>query len=301
MNFKIVKNFIRKIIFKNKKIKNPTIYMTILAKDEADIIEKNIIFHKEMGVDGFIVTDNNSSDGTREIFQKYFEKGWIKEIIDEESDDYQQVKWVDRMIRIAKDKYKADWIINVDADEFWVCKNSNYKDILKKISTNVVKCKSYNILPLDEKNFLNNVKLIKNVEKCLEYELSKFSLYLKQMDKVMHRSKNYKLIKMGNHNVEMNFRSILETDEILIYHYNIRGLNHFKNKMINGGEAVEKNLKLGKEIAYHWRYFYEGFKAGTIDLDEEYKKVIGLDYIDKFEKLGVYEESTVIKDFFLNK
>jgi hypothetical protein len=68
--------------------------------------------------------------------------------------------------------------------------------------------------------------------------------------------------------------------------------------MINGGKSVEKNLKLGKGVAYHWRYFYEGFKNGTINLDEEYKKVVGLNYIDEFEKLGVYEDSTLIRDFF---
>lgn len=54
--------------------------MTLLVRNEADIIETNLLFHRQMGVDGFIVTDNNSTDETANILRKYYEKGWIKEI-----------------------------------------------------------------------------------------------------------------------------------------------------------------------------------------------------------------------------
>lgn len=91
--------------------------MTLLVKDEEDIIEENLRFHRSMGVDGFIVTDNNSTDKTPEILKKYKEKGWILEIIEEKATGYEQKKWVHRMIKIAKNKYKAKWIINADADE----------------------------------------------------------------------------------------------------------------------------------------------------------------------------------------
>ena len=68
--------------------------------------------------------------------------------------------------------------------------------------------------------------------------------------------------------------------------------------MINGGIAVEKNLKQGKIVADHWVYFYKGFRDGIIDLDKEYEKVIGSEYLDEFEQMGVFEESTIIRDFF---
>ena len=53
-------NYINLQFFKHETIVNPLLIMTILAKDEADIIEEQIKFHKNMGVDSFIVTDNNS-------------------------------------------------------------------------------------------------------------------------------------------------------------------------------------------------------------------------------------------------
>ena len=61
-----------------KPTPNPHLVMTLLVNNEADILEKHIRFHKAMGVEDFIVTDNNSTDGTIDILEKYAAKGWIK-------------------------------------------------------------------------------------------------------------------------------------------------------------------------------------------------------------------------------
>ena len=52
-------------IFNAKKSKEKII-MTILAKNEIDVIEENIKFHLKQGIDFIIATDNNSTDGTKE-------------------------------------------------------------------------------------------------------------------------------------------------------------------------------------------------------------------------------------------
>ncbi|MFT6106748.1 MAG: glycosyltransferase involved in cell wall biosynthesis [Rickettsiales bacterium] len=49
--------------------------MTLLARNEEDIIEECIKFHLSHGVDFIIATDNGSIDGTRDVFLKYQEKG----------------------------------------------------------------------------------------------------------------------------------------------------------------------------------------------------------------------------------
>lgn len=101
--------------------------MTLLVKNEESMLEENLLFHKAMGVDSFIITDNNSTDSTPEIIRKYKQKGWIKEVIEEKATDYEQKEWVDRMIWKAKTIYKADWIINADADELWYSPSGNLK------------------------------------------------------------------------------------------------------------------------------------------------------------------------------
>ena len=44
-----------------KQTKEVKLFMTLLVKNEEGMLEENLQFHKAMGVDGFIITDNNST------------------------------------------------------------------------------------------------------------------------------------------------------------------------------------------------------------------------------------------------
>ena len=49
--------------------------LTVLARDEADVIDAQVAFHLNAGVDLVIATDNNSRDGTTEILESYARSG----------------------------------------------------------------------------------------------------------------------------------------------------------------------------------------------------------------------------------
>jgi len=102
--------------------KNLNLVMTILVKNEADIIEANIRTHTKFGVDHFVIMDNNSTDGTREILSK-LQKDFSIVIIDEKG-YYQQKRFMTQLAFEAKRRFKPDWIINSDADEFWLPDNT---------------------------------------------------------------------------------------------------------------------------------------------------------------------------------
>ena len=56
--------------FREWQISKMKLIMTFVVRDEENIIEQNIRFHKAMGVDGFIVLSHNSLDRTNEILEK---------------------------------------------------------------------------------------------------------------------------------------------------------------------------------------------------------------------------------------
>lgn len=92
--------------------------MTLAVRDEADVIEANIRYHLDAGVDFIIATDHRSTDGTTEILRRYERDGRLQ-LIRRHDEAFRQTEWVNEMARLAATSYGADWVINADADEFW--------------------------------------------------------------------------------------------------------------------------------------------------------------------------------------
>ena len=73
---------------------------TLLVRDEADVVDAQIAFHLNAGVDFVIATDNRSEDGTTEILERYAREGHLH-LIRESGDDLRQSEWVTRMAGLA--------------------------------------------------------------------------------------------------------------------------------------------------------------------------------------------------------
>jgi hypothetical protein len=106
--------------------------MTVLARDEADVIDAQLAFHLNAGVDFVIATDNLSVDGTTDIFESYAREGHLH-LIREDSEYLRQADWITRMGRLAATEFGADWVIHSDADEFWWPRGESLKDVLASI------------------------------------------------------------------------------------------------------------------------------------------------------------------------
>jgi hypothetical protein len=109
--------------------------MTLLVRDEADIVDCNLAYHLARGVDAVIVTDHRSQDGTRERLE-----AWARDepervhLLREDGEEVQQAAWVTRMARKAERELDADWILNDDADElYWPEVGDDLKAALAKV------------------------------------------------------------------------------------------------------------------------------------------------------------------------
>jgi hypothetical protein len=106
--------------------------MTLLARDEADIVADQLKFHLNAGVDFVVAMDNLSQDGTTEILESYARDGRLH-LIRQDSEYLRQADWITEMGRLAATDFGADWVVHSDADEFWWPRGESLKDVLASI------------------------------------------------------------------------------------------------------------------------------------------------------------------------
>jgi hypothetical protein len=107
--------------------------LTIAVRDEADIIDINLAYHLNNGVDFVIATDNGSVDGTRDVLERYRREGHLVLLDTTESHVACHGRWITQMARMAATDHGADWVINTDADEFWWPLEGSLKDIFAAV------------------------------------------------------------------------------------------------------------------------------------------------------------------------
>ncbi len=100
-----------------------TVVANIQVGNEVELIEQHIAYHLALGVDGFVIADMASVDGTSEILQRYrddsrfvIRKFERDALIDARGVHTAEVgRWT---LQAARDHFAPDWVIRMDADEF---------------------------------------------------------------------------------------------------------------------------------------------------------------------------------------
>jgi hypothetical protein len=269
-------NPIEKISHKDTKL-----VMTILAKNESDIIRQNIEFHLKHGVDFIIATDNASTDGTREIFREYEKKGKIF-LIDEAGRNKDQKNWVARMGEVAIERFGADIVVHNDADEFWVPASGSLKDdFLAHADADVFVVERVNVIlenrdgkesfPKDTKYVVVNPIRSENVQ---QESREQNIYYFKLGPKIAFMTSigNVRVIQ-GNHAIEDSGKQIRQRsiNNITIYHFPVRSRKNFWKKVEQNGAAVGRNTGLAGGASWHIRRWYEAYNDGP--LEKEYNKL----------------------------
>lgn len=283
----------------NQKFKTkPLLVMTLLVRNEQDIVRYNIDFHLSKGVDFIIATDNASDDGTRDIL-KEFEKKGVLLLIDEKEHNYAQADWVNRMGNIAYDKYKADYIFHCDADEFWFPRSGSLKNEISKGTADILNVHVTNVLLMDKKGkekFPQDAKYaVVNpiLTNDFEIDTADNNLYLFEYPSkvIFNTHKRFLKVSEGNHTIANKRSGIIDktSQDITIYHYPLRNMEHFINKVVLSGKAFERNKSIDNKMGIQvWRW-YNSYQKGL--LDEEYKNLLlHKTEIDKLKIEGLIEE-----------
>jgi hypothetical protein len=175
------------------------VVMTLLVRDEADVVDAQIAFHLHAGVDFVIATDNRSQDGTTEILERY-ERAGVLHLLREEGDDMWQGEWVTRMARMAATDFGADWVLNADGDEFWWPRGGSLKDVLATVPERFGSIRGCwrHFLPLPDDDSFFAERMVVRLD-APAFPADKRTIFHAHQ-KVAHRADPAVTIEDGNHN-----------------------------------------------------------------------------------------------------
>ncbi|MBN2430539.1 MAG: glycosyltransferase family 2 protein [Acidobacteria bacterium] len=234
--------------------------MTLLVRDEEDILDDHLHYHLAQGVDRVIVTDNLSTDATPQILDKYQRRGLVY-VIREEDDTYMQRRWVTRMARLACQEFAADWVIHSDADEFWWPLLGDLKETIRRYDrqADVITARRFNFVPRPSvPGPFYEAMLIREVD-------SRNPVGRPLPPKVCHRAVPDAQVSQGNHRVRGTGLSRTAADAGLeILHFPLRTYEQFANKIARGGRAYERNRELPPHAGRTWRQLFELSKQGRL-------------------------------------
>jgi Glycosyl transferase family 2 len=227
--------------------------MTLLARNEADILDAHIAFHLNAGVDFVIVIDNRSEDATTEILERYEHGGHVH--VTREERDLNQPEWVTSMARRAATEFGADWVINSDADEFWWPRGGDLKDVFAAVPERYGSVRGmwrhFAPRPEGKEDFAE--RMIVRICNPGAHDNSPYSPRFK----TAHRGAADVEVRTGNHRVVgPGLEPLPGWYPIDVLHFPIRSFRHFSEKYLRWWELLQTKFS---EAAY------EAQRAGRLD------------------------------------
>jgi tetrahydromethanopterin S-methyltransferase subunit G len=204
--------------------------MTLIARDEADILDAQLAFHLNAGVDLVLATDHGSTDGTTEILERYAREGYAR-VTRIDDVEYREVEWRTTMARTAASELGADWVINSDADEFWWPRGAGLKDVLASLPTRYGIVRSFwrPFLPVrNGEGFFAERMTVRLAPRAAIHDPSS---QFRPNAKVIHRADPRVTVGRGNHAVAgVHLQPLRGWYPIELFHFPLRSLAQVERK-----------------------------------------------------------------------
>ncbi len=236
------------------------IVMTLLVRDEADIVEHNLRYHLARGIDFVIATDHLSSDGTTDILRDFEREGRLH-LVRERDPAFRQSEWVTRMARLAATDFAADWVVNADADEFWWPRGGSFHEILGAVPSRFGAVRGlwrhFVPRPGAAEPFYDRMTV-----RCASVPGSEH-MYIAQV-KIDHRGDPHVVVRTGNHDATGERLALLrEWYPFEVFHFPIRNAGQMERKFIVTSEGVRR-LEAGY-VSPHVTAVVEGLRRRSLE------------------------------------
>lgn len=228
--------------------------MTMMVRDEADLIARTLEHHLAHGVDHIIVTDNGSTDGTAEILQGYADRGRI-DLRHDPSHRKQQGSVVTGMARDAARQYDADWVINADADEFWlpVDRALTLRDVFEQLDP-AMQSFTVDVVDMIGAPAKEGTGLQRLIYRDLRSQdvMNQVGVFAHATPDAVHVGDPEIIVHQGNHFVSLASRGAPpEPLRLEVLHFPWRSWQQFSHKVEIAGRAYLDNSELSPSPNHH--------------------------------------------------
>jgi hypothetical protein len=237
------------------------VVLTMVVRDEEDILDAVLRFHLETGVDLVLATDHGSGDGTAEILRRYEREGALRRF-DEPGGAFAQARWVTRMARLAAVEHGADWVVHADADEFWWSDMGNLPSALAAVPARygsaLVPRTGFRPAPAGAEGLpFHRRMLVREVE-------SRNPLGRPLPPKVCHRAAPAAVVAPGNHRLVEPATEEYLALPVTILHFPVRSYEQLRRKVLEGAEGLDLDPDGVPSTGSHWRHLRDIERAGRL-------------------------------------
>lgn len=221
------------------------VWVVAMMRDEADVAVPWLHHHLGEAVDGIIVADNLSTDGTGDLLRDEARGAPVPvHVVEDLEPGYYQSRKMTALAAKAAE-LGATWIVPVDADELWVARTHHLGHVLRDLSpeVSVASCELLNhyCTGLDD---LADVNPFTRLRWRHEQQ--------NPMPKVAFRWRPDVVVGQGNHSVSWPGPQVVLTGELVAHHFAVRSAAHLVGKTRNGAAAYRATDLPGDQGA-HWR------------------------------------------------
>jgi glycosyltransferase involved in cell wall biosynthesis len=255
------------------------------VKDEVELIEQAIHHLRAIGVDLIIACDLGSSDGTYEIMERYRSDDdfWLYRLT--ENGDQFDVDWIRANIALAKSA-GMDWVLFLDADEFWIPREGSLKALPLLKEFDVLSVDRFNVplgvngpmvpsrlVPERYEELLVIAKPVEDPQAHLKRNPGDAWIRMWQDPKVMFRPERIISLAIGAHDVfACDLRPLRRTrpSDLVIIHLPFTTQMRFARKIDNIRRALGDEA--GDDYdrpAWHWRRWVAMAQQGRINEEFE--------------------------------
>ncbi|QCX29122.1 glycosyltransferase family 2 protein [Nocardioides jishulii] len=239
----------------------------MMVRDEVDVVAAMVEHHLDQGVDLIVVTDNASVDGTTEVLAAYEALGRV-ELHHDPEHRKQQHQVVTRMARRARTEHRADWVLNLDADEFVFARDPalTVRQALEAtpLHLNAFTVDVVNMIGPTAESGAGFDRLVWRDHRPEDLLLER-ELHGHPTPNAVHRGECDIVVQQGNHFTSMPSNGQPDPSVALeVLHLPWRSWEQFERKVVNAGRGYEASPHLRPSPKHHGMRDYRLWKEGRL-------------------------------------